>query len=251
MFYILSRFAAMLASPVIYLVGLLLIAVFVESRKVKRVCLLGVLFLFLLFTNNFVYEAAERWWTRDTLSSMKEGKVYTYGVVLGGFGGYNPESDQLDFNRSADRLWEAIQLYKAGRIRKIVIASDGTTHPDYGNAQTFIRQMSYLDIPATDILIEKKALNTDENAIYTLQMLPDLKTEPFLLITSAVHMRRSLDCFRAAGMNPDYHSTDRFYEPISRWESWVPDLTLLDEWYSLGHEWIGTVSYEIALRNEK
>lgn len=249
MFYVLSRFAAMLASPIVYILALLVAAIFIGSRRIKKICVALSVFLLLLFTNNFVYEAAERWWTKDYLSSLNSAdKVYTYGVVLGGFGGYNPECDQLDFNRSADRLWAAIQFYKAGRIRKIVIASDGTTHPKYGNAQTFIREMSYLGIPATDILIEKNARNTEENARCTLQMIPDLKSEPFLLITSAVHMRRGLDCFHAAGMNPDYYATDRFYQPASRWESWLPDLTLLEAWYALGHEWIGTISYEIALR---
>lgn len=251
MFYVLSRFGTMLASPAVYIMAVLLAGVFVKSHRVKKLCVAGAFLMFLFFTNRFVYEAAERLWTRDVLSSAQPGKVYTYGVVLGGFGDYNPESDQLDFNNSADRLWEAILLYKEGRIRKIVIASDGTTHPEYGNARTFIRQMSYLGIPASDILIEKKARNTEENATFTLQMIPGLKTEPFLLITSAVHMRRSLGCFRAAGMDPDYHSTDRYYEPLDRWESWVPDLTLLEYWYSLGHEWIGTLSYELAMRDKK
>lgn len=251
MFYVLSRFGTVLASPVVYIVAVLLVAVFVKSFRVKMFCVTGAFLMLLFFTNRFVYEAAERLWTRNVLSSVQPGRVYTYGVVLGGFGDYNPESDQLDFNNSADRLWEAILLYKEGYIRKIVIASDGTTHPEYGNARTFIRQMSYLGIPASDILIEKNARNTEENAVCTLQMIPNLMTEPFLLITSAVHMRRSLDCFRAAGMNPDYHSTDRYYEPLNRWESWAPDLTLLEYWYSLGHELIGTLSYELVMRSKK
>lgn len=243
MFYVVSRFVTLFSSPVVYWLLFLLLAVFLNNRRGKLICIWITVCLFLLFTNKWLYMQAERWWVRDIASPPKTEQVYTYGVVLGGFADYNPQVDRFDFNRSADRLWEAVQLYKQGRIRKLVIASDGSTNPEYGNPQTFIRQMSNLDIPATDVLIEPKARNTDENATYILRMLPDLRTEPFLLITSAVHMPRSLYCFRKLGLEPDYYATDLYYQPMNRWENWVPDITLLEEWYALGHEVIGMYGY--------
>ena len=88
--------------------------------------------------------------------------------------------------------------------------------------------------------------NTRENAQFVARMIPDLSDGPFLLITSAVHMRRSLASFREVGLRPDYYSTDRYERPYQRWENWIPDPRLFKEWYGLGHEWIGWIAYRLT-----
>lgn len=246
MFYILSRFAALLASPVIYMMGLLVVAVLLYHQpQVRKVCLWGVLVLFLLFTNPYLYYRAETAWTKPYISSMKAGHTYEYAVVLGGFGGYNPTYQRIDLNESADRLTEAIMLYRQGRIRTIVIASDGTCNETVGDERVFRRQMNLLGVPDSALLIEGKARNTKENVTCTLELVPSLRRENFLLITSAVHMKRSLRCFREAGMHPDFYSTDIKYVVPTQWENWVPQMSVLNDWYHLGHEWIGWWAYTL------
>ena len=244
MFYILSRFAALLASPVIYLAGLLLAAVFFYKRqKVRKGCLMGALLLFLLSTNPYLYYIAETDWTKEYISSMKPHHTYEHAVVLGGFGGYNRKYQRMDLNEHADRLTEAVMLYRQGRIRKIVIASDGTSNEQVGDEVVFRRQMNLLGVPDNALIIEGKARNTKENVTCTLELVPSLQHERFLLITSAVHMKRSLRCFREAGMSPDFYSTDIKYFVPTVWENWVPQMGVLDDWYHLGHEWIGWLVY--------
>ena len=244
MFYILSRFAALLASPVIYLAGLLLGAVvFYKKPTVRKGCLLGALALFLLSTNPYLYYLAETAWTRGYISSMKPRHTYEHAVVLGGFGGYNPIYQRIDLNEHGDRLTEAVMLYHQGCIRKIVIASDGTCNEKVGDEHVFRRQMNLLGVPDSAIIIEGKARNTKENVTCTVALLPALQQENFLLITSGVHMKRSLRCFREAGMHPDYYSTDLKYVYPNIWENWVPQLSTLDDWFHLGHEWIGWWAY--------
>lgn len=162
MFYVLSRFFTLLSSPVIYIFLLLVTAVFVSGRRLRYFCVWGALFLFLLFTNRWVYQQAEEWWTGSTLSS-----------------------------------------------------------------------------------VESASRNTRENAQFVARMIPGLSDGPFLLITSAVHMRCSLASFREVGLRPDYYSTDRYERPYRRWENWIPDPRLFKEWYGLGHEWIGWIAYRL------
>lgn len=246
MFYVLSRFATLLSSPVIYIFLLLVVGVFVSRRRLKRFCVWGALFLFLLFTNRWIYQQAETWWTAPTLSSVEPGQVYSYGLVLGGFAGYSPKAGQVDFNDSADRLWGALMLYKQGVIRKLVVVSDGSTDPEYGNEALLREQLSVLGILSSDLLVEPMSRNTRENATFVFKMIPDLGDKPFLLVTSAVHMRRSLASFHEVGLWPAYYSTDRFERFYQKWENWVPDLRLFDEWYGLGHEWIGWIAYRLT-----
>ena len=56
-------------------------------------------------------------------------------------------------------------------------------------------------------------------------------------------MKRSLRCFREAGMHPDYYSTDLKYVYPNIWENWLPQLSTLEDWFHLGHEWIGWWAY--------
>lgn len=246
MFYVLSRFFTLLSSPVIYIFLLLVTAVFVSGRRLRYFCVWGALFLFLLFTNRWVYQQAEEWWTGSTLSSVEPGRVYPYGLVLGGFASYGSKAGQIDFSDSADRLWGALMLYKQGVIRKLVIVSDGSTDPEYGNEPFFRSQLAILGVPSSDLLVEPASRNTRENAQFVARMIPDLSDGPFLLITSAVHMRRSLASFREVGLRPDYYSTDRYERPYQRWENWIPDPRLFKEWYGLGHEWIGWIAYRLT-----
>lgn len=103
-------------------------------------------------------------------------------------------------------------------------------------------------IPMNDIIIENQSRNTYENAIFSTEILhqnfPDSKV---LLITSAFHMRRSLACFRKAGMILDPYPVDKKarHETITPDRIFLPDPGCLIYWDILIHEWIGMVTYKI------
>ena len=58
-----------------------------------------------------------------------------------------------------------------------------------------------MGIPSGRVLYERAARTTYENAILSAAVPGVDKAQPWLLVTSAYHMRRSMALFRAAGWN--------------------------------------------------
>ncbi|MEO5570284.1 MAG: ElyC/SanA/YdcF family protein, partial [Bacteroidia bacterium] len=76
----------------------------------------------------------------------------------------------------------------------------------------------------------------------------DFAEQKFLLVTSGYHMRRSLACFKKAGIKADPFSVDEHSGKgqFTVDKILVPDAECLDGWDSLLHEWVGYLSYWIA-----
>jgi uncharacterized SAM-binding protein YcdF (DUF218 family) len=145
-----------------------------------------------------------------------------------------------------------VQLYKLALIRKILISggSGKLTEEDEPEADKFKKAMIMMGIPEDDILIENKTRNTYESAVEVKKMLDSLqiKAEDCLLITSAFHMRRSLACYRKAGLDIEPFSTDfyahpRFFYPDGLL---IPSIDAIMLWHKLFKEWLGLAAYKIA-----
>ena len=204
----------------------------------------------LLFTNHPLYDAAYRQWFAEYDHPLPEGKTYEYGIVLGGYSHWDWKRNRIEFSNIADRLLEGIRLYKEGRIRKLVLASDGSIIECEnevamkGNPEGMRAFLKAMGMPPEDIILETKAWNTQENATFTLELIGDsLKTVPSLLITSASHMRRSLATFHRVGIPSDPYITDTPVQVGDQKTSWVPSLAVLLRWPELLHEWVGYAYY--------
>jgi uncharacterized SAM-binding protein YcdF (DUF218 family) len=158
--------------------------------------------------------------------------------------------DRVYLNNGADRLTNALWLYRAGRIRRIIISGGsgavGTVaHTEARDLYTLLRLAG---VPRAHILLEERSRNTRENALFTKELLtrhPDIKS--LVLITSAFHQRRALGCFRRVGLQAtawpaDFRTTDRLPDP-SYWL--VPSPGAAGQWLLLAHEVAGYVVYKV------
>lgn len=250
MFFFFSKILLFIFSPLIWIFLILVWALFTKKPKRRRNLLLFSVILLYLFSNSFLQDEAMRAWE---VKPLKEGyfqKTYDYAIVLGGITSYYDRYfKQIGFNRSVDRLMQAIQLYKKGIVKKIVFAGgDATILQDNVKEADVIKQyLVEIGIPLEDMIFENESRNTHENATNVYKLLKPTKSENILLITSAFHMRRSLGCFKKEGMNPDYFVADRF----SGKRKYIPDHLLipqtqtLDKWSLLFHELSGYVIYKI------
>ncbi len=129
-----------------------------------------------------------------------------YIVVLGGGIRTNPVGPLgvADCD-SFFRVLEGIRLWKAIPGSKLIV-SGGRFHPDdmtSGEAMaTVARQMG---VPPVDIIEETRSLDTLDEARFLKPLLGQTR---FALVTSALHMSRSLETFRGLGMNPIAAPTD-------------------------------------------
>lgn len=250
MYFFLSSLFSFVTTPLFYIVCFVILGFFLRPKRWKRICYGVAIGLALLFTDAPLYQYATEKWYGEYDRPLKEGKRYAYGIVLGGYSNWDWERNRVEFSGIADRLLEGIRLYKHGRIGKLVLASDGSiieTGDMKGNPVGMMGFLKDMGMPPEDVVLEAKARNTQENAQLTLELIGDsLKTEPVLLITSAIHMRRSLLAFRAAGMNPDAYVTDTFLHPEGAKPNFCPSLAVMVMWHELLHEWIGYIVYNVV-----
>lgn len=250
MFFLLSKILLFLSTPLVYIVGLLLAGVFLRNEKQAKICLRSGLVLLLVMTNSFILDEFMRAWEIPAVADEQVNKCEV-GIVLGGMISFDHPLNRIQFMRSADRLHQAVILYKKGKIGKILfVGGSGLVGQPQEREALFAKQyLLQIGIPEADILIESNSRNTAENAKQTKLLLDSLHISGNnLLITSGMHMRRAKACFKKVGLPVDCFSTDR-YSGARKFEldhCLMPRASVLAEWDLLFHEWIGFVSYKLA-----
>ena len=171
-------------------------------------------------------------------------KNYDYGILLGGMLdiNYDNDNDNIIFNINGDRLLNTIYLYKTKTIKKIIISgASGSLYSDISEANILKLYLQKIGISEDDILTESKSKNTYENAIFSADLikLRDNNKAKCIIITSDYHIRRSLACFKKAGLDSDYfiiEKQNKFYN-IEKYI--IPQASVLWQWQALMHEFIG------------
>lgn len=236
------------------LVILLLLAAFFFTPKSKGRKILGTgIVLLLLFSNPFLSNLALLGW-EPAYKSFDEIPPAEFGIVLTGVTNLNKTtSDRTFFGKGADRITQALQLYRMGKIKKILITGGQGLNPTnpYSEAELLKRFLIMTGVPETDILLEEKSVNTRENALFTKEFLEKegiTTQQKFILITSAFHIPRAKACFDQVGLQTlpfpvDYYSHDlKFDLP----ELFYPKPESLVNWHLLAKEWIGLIVYRLV-----
>jgi uncharacterized SAM-binding protein YcdF (DUF218 family) len=210
MFFILSKFLNFLLSPVIWIMVVFLLGVVTKSEKRKKWFLWTAFVLLFIFTNPFLTNQAVKRLEMPYKKLSELNKVYDYAIVLGGMAEWDIKYQRLVFKSPADRLQQAIFLYKTGRIKKFILSggSGSTTKPDEREMTYVKKYLLDTGIPESDLLIESNSRNTHENARYVAEMMKG-KDASYILITSAFHMHRAEGCFKKAGIKVFSWPTDR------------------------------------------
>jgi uncharacterized SAM-binding protein YcdF (DUF218 family) len=102
------------------------------------------------------------------------------------------------------RALETARLFKL-MDRPLVIASGGVTDKNPVGApesDAYEPALVELGVPADRILQESRSKNTHDEAVEIKDMLRERGLTEFVLVTSPLHMRRSMSVFEAQGMHP-------------------------------------------------
>ena len=113
----------------------------------------------------------------------------TFGIV---FGNYNLQNE---------RIKKAVNLYHAGRIRKMLLVGgkNGISNEDNNNHTEAELMMNFAlqnGVAKKDILIEEASNNTIENCRNISQGLLDENLKKLALITNDFHMKRCVAIFK-------------------------------------------------------
>lgn len=250
MFFFLSKILQYFFYPLVWITIVVLASFIIKKIKIKHKLRVIAMIMFFLFSNPFIEDEFMRLWEIQTLRTDEITKTYDYGIVLSGMISYDSKFERINFLRSTDRILQALDLYKAGIIKKIFITGGSGLLFDQEHKEAYILRnyLIRIGIPDEDILIESISRNTYENAIESAKILkPKDNTESYLLITSAFHMRRASACFKKQGFEFDVFSTDRYAgsRKFNLDHMIVPKPESLARWSILFRELFGFITYKI------
>jgi uncharacterized SAM-binding protein YcdF (DUF218 family) len=168
-------------------------------------------------------------------------------IVLGGSAdeAISRQRGQPALNDAAERLTEAVALSRRFPNARLVFSGgSGRLSPGDTTESDVTRQVWLsLGVPAERMEFEAGSRDTWENAVNTKALVQPKPGERWLLVTSAMHMPRSIGIFRkidfpviafpvdyqTGGVSADFYGVRR-----------SDSLRTLD---SASHEWIGLVAY--------
>ncbi len=254
MFFELSKLLNFFISPVTWIVLLLIFTFRFKKKKLRKICLVASIVVFVVFTNPLLLAYVKYFSVREY--SMQQtactGRHYRLALVMGGFATMNKETGQMRYEQDrADRLWEAVRLWKKGAVDRILITGDPTSSIMEDGSTTaglFLDYMEELGIPHDAFILEQHARNTRENAAFTAEILKrqDIRDKECLLITSASHIKRSLKCFEREGLHPDFLPVNVCDKPHSiSHRTFYPSWEVAVKWQELMNEWVGELVYKI------
>lgn len=107
-------------------------------------------------------------------------------IVLGN----PPKKDGTLTYRLRSRLNVALSLTEHFKVSQIIL-SGGSVYNDLVEAEVMKKYCIDHGIPPTKIILETRAHNTYDNALYSAQIVAELKHEMIIVVTSHYHKRRT------------------------------------------------------------
>lgn len=177
-------------------------------------------------------------------------------VVLGG--GTRPRiapRPWYEVNEAGDRILYSSWLYKQGKA-PLMIVTGGRAEwlGDGGNPESedMAAIAEFMGVPPNAIIQESQSFNTRDNAINTKEILDKKGINKILLVTSALHMPRSMEIFRKVGIESIAVPTDFLSVQNENNKGFAGVLELLPSVDALRNttnaikEYIGLLIYQLA-----
>jgi uncharacterized SAM-binding protein YcdF (DUF218 family) len=258
-FFVLSKVLDIFLCP--YTWGVLLLAASVpwrrrSARRWRRRRAFGVAALAVLLLGGLTPLSNALMWRLEhsTRSTFRGDVTYDAVVLLGGLVDEETtaESGRPSYNDSVERLIVTYELLRDGHARSVIVsAGTNPVFPDHGEAVVIARQLEDWGIAKDRIILEEKALNTRENAVYSRQIVKERGFSRVLVVTSAFHMPRAEACFAAVNtdgaIEVDTLAVDYRGHPRAgaRLGDWIPRVDGLDGMSGTLHEIFGRLVYRV------
>lgn len=255
--FILKQFLkALLLPPTLWLLLLLAVLVFWRRAWARKLLLYTTLLIFALHSGPVNY--ALRYPLESRYPPLLDPKaagsydaivVLTSGVIPAGGLVPFPSVDEFMFRR----LDEAWRLY---RIQpKPIIVSGGHVDPFTADKNENKIARDYLirwGVPEHDVIGEARSRDTFESAVEVQKLLKQKGFKRYLLVTSAVHMPRSMLAFSALAPEPIAAPGDFSVGPLEITPfDFFPNEQVARKLFITLHEYLGLANYNWRVRFAK
>ena len=255
--FILKQFLkALLLPPTLWLLMLLAVLVFWRRLWARKLLLFTLLIIFAMHCGSVNYALRYPLESRyPPLLDPKSAAAYDAIVVLtssiipaGGLVPF-PSIDEYMFRR----LEEAWRLYRLQP--KPIIVSGGHVDPFTADKNENKIARDYLirwGVPANDVIGEANSRDTFESAVEVQKLLKQKGFKRYLLVTSAVHMPRSMLAFSALAPEPIAAPGDFSLGPLEITPfDFIPNEAVARKLFITLHEYLGLANYNWRVRFAK
>lgn len=173
-------------------------------------------------------------------STYRKDVTYDAVILLGGLVDQQAtrETGQPTYTDAVERMIVTNKLLANGSAKNVIVSAEG-------EADVIARQLEEWGVAKSRIIIEDKARNTRENALYAQEIAKARGFENVLVVTSAAHMSRAWGCFNAIGMkvdtlNVDYRAHANAGHTLGEW---IPRVDGLADMSGTLHEAFGRLVY--------
>jgi uncharacterized SAM-binding protein YcdF (DUF218 family) len=176
-------------------------------------------------------------------------------IVLGGSVDENLSGlrGRVTLADAAERLTAPIELKRRFPKARLVFTGGsaslrGSAYTEAGTVSGFWRDVG---LDQGDVLYEDKSRNTYENAVFTRDLVKPKEGERWLLVTSAMHVPRSVGIFRHAGFPVIPYPVDyRTNGEMRRWGVPRHASKALGLVEFATHEWVGLLAYRLTGKSD-
>ena len=261
LFLFLSKFLPQFVYPVGIITFLLLLALFLRKKeKIFNVLVLVSLLVIVISGNRWVSMALAR--TLEWKYLTPEPLPYAEAIVVLGGATEAPEYPRtmVEFNSAADRIFKAAELYQQGAADHILLSGGGyivwLDTRTVSQAQEMADILDLLGIPEEALWLEEESANTYENALFSHEILSEKGISKIYLVTSAMHMPRSVALFEYQGFEvvpvpADFSVTQATWDKLfhGTWETiilnMVPNASSIKQTSNVMKEYIGLFVYKL------
>jgi uncharacterized SAM-binding protein YcdF (DUF218 family) len=213
-----------------------------RSRRRARAAVWGVWALFWALSTPFVSDhlvaAVEmRGPDLDVALAGKDRSKVALVVLGGGVRTYAPTPTPRErlSGPSLQRAITAARLWHEQRFGLVVISSMPI------ETEAIVDLMTALGVPAAVLVREDRSLNTRDNAAYSSEIVKERGMEAVVVVTSALHLRRSLKDFAQVGVHAIPAAADILGRTATGIDDFLPAAHALERTHTALHEILGYV----------
>jgi uncharacterized SAM-binding protein YcdF (DUF218 family) len=241
----LHKFLPLIASPLFFVLIVILIGTYLKSKKISFFGLLFLIFCSLPIISNKLIFFLEKDYSRKEISNVSKADAI---VVLSGMVSTIKTNGKIsyEFNNAVDRILSGIDLFKEDKA-SFLILTNGKMPWSLGIPEgEYLKKFSIkFGIPEDRILLTDNVQNTDQEAKSVRKLLKTNKAN-IILVTSALHMPRAKKVFEATNIKVIPFAVD-FRTSIKKITiiDFMPSSNSLKDTSNFFREMIGRLYYDL------